>query len=349
MRNLNSTNCRSICTALALTLLVTLLTTSRAPGQSVQDVGIAAEVILEDRYPDRRLQFANGVTSLADVVYATHVGYRPLILDLYLPPDGETGDASYPLLIVVHGGGWQSGHTRHSGAFSDWPAALASIANEGLVVASVEYRLSREAAFPAAFDDVRDAIRWLRANATHYGIDKNRAAIMGGSAGGQLAGLVGTACGANVYPAADIEPSTAPESACVQAVVAWYGVFDFSEIVPVSDGPEGQSVAGVLATYLGCGPTHCDESVVHAASAISWVDPSDPPFLMIHGVDDPVVAIEQSRKMHQALKTAGVESTLIEIPGVKHSFIGATPEATINASRRAWNETVAFISRVLVD
>jgi len=347
IRSLSSMYCRSICTVLAFALPVILLTAPQASGQSVEDVGIAGEVILEDRYPDREFEFANAVMSFADVVYATRVGYRPLTLDLYLPPTYETGDASYPLLVVVHGGGWQGGHTRHSGAFSDWPAALASIANEGYVVASVEYRLSGEAAFPAAFDDVRDAIRWLRAKAPDYGIDNNRAAIMGGSAGGQLAALVGTACGENAYPAAESEATA--ESACVQAVVTWYGVFDFSETVPVSDDPGGRAVPGVLATYLGCKPTHCDERVVHDASAISWVDRSDPPFLMIHGVDDPVVAIEQSRKMHQALKTAGVASTLIEIEGVRHSFIGDTPEATIKASRKAWDETIDFISHIFVE
>ena len=341
-----TTNPRLLRTVVAWPLAALLFAGTPVIAQTVEDVSIAGEVILEDRYPVRQIQFANGVTSYADVVFASRIGYRPLTLDLYVPPQDGATNVAHPLVVIIHGGGWQSGHTRHSGAFSDWPAALASIANEGFVVASVEYRLSKEAPFPAAFDDVRDAIRWLRTNSLAYGIDKNRAVIMGGSAGGQLAGLAGTACGDNAYPEADSGAPTPPESACVQAVVAWYGIFDFGEIVPVSKGPEGQSVPGVLATYLGCGPTHCDETLVHASSAISWVDPSDPPFLMIHGVDDPVVAIDQSRKMHQALKAAGVDSTLIEIPGVKHSFIGATPEATIEASQRAWDATIEFIRHV---
>jgi len=331
----------------SLTFIAGLLGSNVALGQTVDDVGIAGEVILEDRYPDRKIEFPNGVTSLADVVYATHVGYRPLILDLYLPPGAGTNDKRYPLVVIVHGGGWQSGHTRHSGAFSDWPAALAGIANEGYVVTSVEYRLSKEAPFPAAFDDVRDAIRWLRKNAADYGVDKSRAVIMGGSAGGQLAALVGSACGDNAYPAADDAGAENTESACVQGVITWYGVFDFTPLVPVSAEPQGRPVADVLGTYLDCGPTLCDADLVRAASAISWVDPSDPPFLMIHGVDDPVVSIGQSRAMHEKLKSVGVKSTLIEIPGVGHSFIGKTPEATINASRKAWDASIAFIRRVL--
>lgn len=328
-------------------LLSTLLVAGPVYSQTVDEVSIAPEVILEDRYPDRVVVFPNGVISLADVVYATHVGYRPLILDLYLPPGGDTDDVSYPLVVMVHGGGWQSGHTRHSGAFADWPAALASIANDGFVVASVEYRLSGEAPFPAAFDDVRDAIRWLRANAGEYSIDKGKAVVMGGSAGGQLVGLVGTACGDSAYPEAITDDEPPAESACVQGVVAWYGQFDYRGLVPIFSTRRDQGVPGVHRRFLGCGTDYCDADVVRAASAISFVDPADPPFLMIHGVDDPVVSVNQSRAMHEKLEDAGVDSTLIEIPGVGHSFIGDTPEATIGASRKAWDESIAFIRRVL--
>jgi len=334
-----------LCAACAL--LSPVLAVTPAHGQTVDEVSIAPEVILEDRYPDRKFVFPNGVVSLADVVYATHVGYRPQILDLYLPAGAGTDGASYPLVVMVHGGGWQSGHTRHSGAFADWPAALASIANDGFVVASVEYRLSGEAPFPAAFDDVRDAIRWLRANAGEYGIDKTKAAVMGGSAGGQLVGLVGTACGDSAYPEAITDEEPPAESACVQGVVAWYGLFDYRGLVPIFSTRRDGGVPGVHARYLGCGSDYCDADVVRAASAISFVDPADPPFLMIHGVEDPVISIGQSRAMQQKLEDVGVDSTLIEIPGVGHSFIGATPEATINASQKAWDESIAFFRRVL--
>ena len=331
-------------TRLLLGLAVFCCVAPRA--QTIDDVGISGQVVLEDRYPERRVRFPNGVTSLADVVYAQPVGYRPLILDLYLPKTAGTDGKRYPLIVMIHGGGWISGHTRHSGAFSNWPEALAAIANEGYVVASVEYRLSGEAPFPAAFDDVRTAIRWLRSRADQYSVDRTRAVAMGGSAGGQLAALVGTACGTNRYP----EPMTAAEpqeSACVQGVVAWYGVFDFGDIVPVDGAEDGSQVAGAPGQYLDWGATSCDKEIVRAASPISFVDPADPPFLLIHGIDDPVVSVAQSRRMQSTLQAAGVEATLIEIPGVKHSFIGDTPEATINASRKAFDASVAFIRRVL--
>jgi len=346
----NKTIFRQVTSLLAMAascaIILPLFGSGQAYGQSADDVSIDSKVILEDRYPDRKYQFPNGVTSYADVVYKVLVGYRPLILDLYLPPGAGTDDTRYPLVVVIHGGGWQSGHTRHSGAFSDWPAALASIANEGFVVASIEYRLSKEAPFPAAFDDVRDGIRWLRAHAAEYGINKSKVVVMGGSAGGQLAGLVGTACGDKTNPSPESDTAEPEESACVQGAVTWYGVFDFSAIVPLSKGPEGRPVPEVLARYLHCATMYCDEDVVRAASAISWVDPSDPPFLLIHGVDDKTVPVNQSRAMYKALQKAGVDSTLIEIPGVGHSFIGNTPETTINASRRAWDASLAFIKRV---
>jgi acetyl esterase/lipase len=324
---------------------------------------IAAGVVLEDPNPARQHWFPNGTTGINDVVFATLAGYRPLRLDLYLPPGDTNAAAGHPLLVVIHGGGWQAGHTRHFGAFANWPEALASLAGEGIVVASVEYRLSREAAFPAAFDDVREAIRWLRANAATYGIDSSRVMAFGSSAGGQLAALVGSSCGDLPNSAAnsltgfgtnsgenaattDNAQATRPaESPCVQGVVAWYGVFDF---VPLAEslGP-GAAIPDAIEQYLDCATGLCDPAVVRAASPLHWIDSADPPFLLIHGTEDRVVPVQQSRLMDAALKKAGVNSTLIEIPGVQHSFIGATPAATRSASLQAWEATVEFIRKVL--
>jgi acetyl esterase/lipase len=337
--------------AFSLGLLLLGLLADSARAQSIDAVDISPGVVLEDRYPERRFEFPNGVSSLADVNFAVRVGYRPLTLDLYLPPRAGQDELSHPLVVMVHGGGWESGHPRHAGAFADWPAALAAFANDGFIVASVEYRLSKEAPFPAAFDDVRDAIRWLRRNASRFGINRDKVVVMGGSAGGQLVGLVGTACGNRPNPAAafDTGEREAEESACVQGIVAWYGVFDFGALVPSgSTGPD-HTVPELLGRYLGCGADGCSANTVREASAINWVDAADPPFLMIHGVDDEVVSVEQSRAMNEALKKAGVHATLIEIPGVRHSFIGDTPDTTTNASRRAWDASITFIRELRRD
>jgi acetyl esterase/lipase len=121
------------------------------------------QATLADPYPDRVTRFAGDVKGLPDVVYSTPPGYRPLIVDLYLPPGPHT---PRPLILYIHGGGWISGHTRHAGAISDFPHLLASLAGEGFVVASLEYRLANEAPFPAQLQDARAAVRFLRANAT---------------------------------------------------------------------------------------------------------------------------------------------------------------------------------------
>src|SRR6185295_4740813 len=114
-----------------------------------------AKPVLEEPYPERRTQFPGGVIGLADLTYESLAGFRPLRLDLYRPASTST---PHPLVLYIHGGGWTSGHTRHSGAFENWPAVLAAIAARGYVIASVEYRLSGEAPFPAAIQDVKAAI-----------------------------------------------------------------------------------------------------------------------------------------------------------------------------------------------
>jgi acetyl esterase/lipase len=122
-------------TALALALP---FTASAAPRVFPVD----AKPVLEDHYPVHVTQWPGGVTSLADVTYSTIPGYRPLIVDIYMPPK-KAGPK--PLVLFIHGGGWVAGHTRHSGALANFPAALARLASEGFVVASLEYRLAAEA------------------------------------------------------------------------------------------------------------------------------------------------------------------------------------------------------------
>jgi acetyl esterase/lipase len=177
-----------------------------------EEPAIGTKAVLEDRYPERRIAFPGGVTGLPDLTYSTLSGFRPLTLDLYLPASPPSGGA--PVIIYVHGGGWTSGHTRHSGAFENWPGVLASLAGRGYVVASLNYRLSAEAPSPAAEQDIKSAVRWLRANAARFSVDKRRIGIWGGSAGGQLAALAGTSCGVSALepPAADAKAPVESDS-----------------------------------------------------------------------------------------------------------------------------------------
>src|SRR6188768_2166392 len=132
------------------------------------DADVAANVVLQDPYPRVVVDFERNVASYPDLVYSVPPGFRPLRLDLYRPKQAPQDPAGFPLVVYIHGGGWQSGHTRHAGAFANWPAVLASLAARGYVVASVEYRLSGEARFPAAIQDVKTAVRWLRSRSAEF-------------------------------------------------------------------------------------------------------------------------------------------------------------------------------------
>jgi acetyl esterase/lipase len=336
-----------------------------APANSIAavDADVAAQPVLDDRYPRVKVSFGSDVESHPDLIYTTPRGFRPLRLDLYrqVAPAGPR-----PLVIYVHGGGWQSGHTRHSGAFANWPGVLASLARRGYVVASVEYRLSSEARFPAAIHDVKTAIKWLRSKAAEFSIDPRQVVIWGGSAGGQLAALAATSCGVDSLAAVEsVEPgagaatnpiaaTVAAQSDCVQGLVAWYGVFDFGSILDLSSQQAGRGdpADSAVGKYLGCAPAQCVGKVgagkagagkVALASPITHLDAKDPPTLLVHGEIDKVVSVSQSRQFHAALRATGVASELLVIPAVDHSFIGDSPEATRQASLSALSKTFEFI------
>jgi acetyl esterase/lipase len=308
------------------------LWSSALAAETTVDAVVGSAPVLDDRYPTAKVMFGSDVESHPDLVYSTPPGFRPLRLDLYRQ---ITAGSPRPLVVYVHGGGWQSGHTRHSGAFENWPEVLASLARRGYVVASVEYRLSGEAKFPAAIHDVKNAIRWLRASATKFAIDPRKVVIWGGSAGGQLAALAATSCG--VPELAPQTSALSAQSECAQGLVAWYGVFDLAAI-PQSADP----AASPLTKYLGCVATKCADAAA-LASAVSHLDAKDPPVLLVHGELDKVVPVGQSRAFDQALKAKGIASELVVIRAVDHSFIGASAEETRKASLLALTKTFEFI------
>lgn len=287
------------------------------------------EPALGDPMPERIVMLGKDVRVSADIPFSTIAGYRPITLDLYRPAKAK---AALPLVIYVHGGGWMAGHTRQSGAFSDFTAVLADLSARGYVVASLEYRLSGEAPFPAAIDDVRSAIRFLKADAARYGIDTRHVAIWGGSAGGQLAALAALDCG---HAPSGADKSNAAQSDCVQAAVGWYGVYDFATM-PQSAIPRAENA------YLDCEKDRCPAERIAAASAAAHVDAKDPPMLLIHGTDDKTVPVTQSQELAAKLKAANVPVTLDIISGVGHSWIGTDAAATRAASLRALDLTFRF-------
>ena len=310
-----------------------LLAGSAGAGAQAPAPSILPEPALGDPMDSRVVMYPEGVMALADVEFSRIERFRPLTLDVYLPSERLEPK---PLIVYVHGGGWRGGHTRQSGAFADFPAVLAELASRGYVVASVEYRLSGEAPFPAALDDVRSAIRYLKANAGQYGIDTSRTGIFGGSAGGQLAILEAVTCGAG--PSGE-DKSNAEVSDCPQAAAGWYGIYDF---------PAMPQVPGRQAEYdyLGCGPGACSEQQ-DAASAVAHLDAKDPPILLLHGTDDKVVPVGQSEELARRLRAANVPVEIEVIPGVGHSWIGADEVATRAASLHALDLTYRFFDRHL--
>jgi acetyl esterase/lipase len=287
---------------------------------------VADQLVPRDPLPERIIRWGDGSTVMTDVVYSTIPGYRPLHLDLYRAAADAT---PRPLVVFVHGGGWWAANQRAASAFLDFPAVLANLARRGYVVASIEYRLSGEAPFPAQLLDLQEAVRFLRANAARFGIDPAKVALWGISAGAQLAALDAVSCGT-----ASVGPSD-----CVQGSVGWFGPYDLD--AHVREGTGDTSVRALLR----CGTDACTPAALAEASPIRFVDDKDPPVLLIHGADDSQVLPAQSEAFADRLRAAGVPVDLLLIADVGHGFIGATRAATRDASRQALSATFDFFDR----
>lgn len=222
-------------------------------------------------------------------------------LDLYVP----TGkDGPFPVVIYVHGGGWQQGDKREPVQRGQVDALLKG----GYAVASLNYRLSGEATFPAAIQDVKTAVRWLRANADTYQLDNKHFGAWGDSAGANLVSLLGTSCEAPGLDGEGKDISNADQSSCVQAVVDFYGPTNFLLMdqeysglsCPPNSGkhhlptsPESKYVGGALAQ---------NQALVKAANPITYISKDDPPVFIEHGTADCTVPPPQSQLLYDALE-----------------------------------------------
>lgn len=265
----------------------------------------------------------------ADVQYAQIPGYRPLVLDLTVP---ATEGTAVPVVVGIHGGAWLSG--THKTMPDDltpyrmlWPALL----ERGIAVATIQYRHSREAVFPAQIQDVRAAIRWLRRAAPALGLDGSRIGVIGDSAGGHLALLLGT--NADV-PGFDGDFGVTDESARVDRVVAWYPPtrLDTMQQETAPDSPFSHDAADAPESLLLGVPPSEDRERARWASPISYVSNESAPTLLVHGTADLVVPFAQSVAHDEALRSAGVPSTLIPVPDADHVFLGADPAPIVVAS-----------------
>lgn len=253
--------------------------------------------------PNERAVFAH--TVLRDIEYASVDGIS-LLLDLYLPP--LEPDATAPLVIWVHGGGWRSGSKDQTIA----PATL----GEDYAIASVNYRLTGIATFPAQIHDVKAAVRWLRAHAVEYGFDPQRFGAWGSSAGGHLVALLGVSCGSEELEGTGGDYLN--ESSCVQAVCDFYGPTDLLSLLDQRGGRDARRI--MAEDLLLGGPVEEKIELANLASPITHISADVPPFLIMHGSDDDVVPVEQSIAFDNALGNAGIDSTLIIIEGAGHGF-----------------------------
>jgi len=238
--------------------------------------------------------------------FALVAGNRPLRLDLHLPRQA-TGPV--PVVVYASGGGFRFSMT-HTGP---WMCLVGT----GYAVAVVEYRLSSEAKHPGPLHDVKGAIRWLRANAGAYGLDPERIAGWGSSAGGYLISLAAVTADSPEFDGT--VGDNLDQSSALAAVIEHYAPTDFLTLAGDTDNAvEPFGTADSFETqYLGYIPSNRPDEAAAAAVA-SHVTSSTVPFLILHGDADTRVGIEQSRRLHRALEAAGAEADLHVIPGVNH-------------------------------
>lgn len=231
------------------------------------------------------------VTIEEGVVFARG-GDQDLRCDVFTPPGGAD---HAPAVLLVHGGGWREGDRTQLRGYG------ILLGRAGFVCVASEYRLAPGATWPAQIHDVKAAIRWMRANAGRLGIDPNRIAIEGNSAGGHLALI---AAGTPNVPAFEGDGGNAGVSSAVAAAIAFYA--------PARLDPSGQVIRDLLGS--------ADPEIARAASPVTYVSPSFPPTMLVHGNRDEVVPVGESFRMYEALERAGVPVELHVFAGEPHAF-----------------------------
>ena len=256
-------------------------------------------------------QLPAGIVAKRDLAYVPGGGPRQM-LDVFYP---EKTDKPVPLVIWIHGGAWSAGS-------KDRPPGLPLMLEKGFAVASVTYRFSQNAVFPAQIEDCKTAIRWLRKNAASLNIAPEKIGVWGASAGGHLVAMLGVAGDVKDWDKGE----NLDQSSRVQAVCDWFGPSDLLTFGPqggnarpknprpfpatdAADSPEGKLIGGAV-------PENKDKA--RAASPVTYVTKDDAPFLIMHGDKDPLVPAAQSTELHELLEKAGVSSKLIILPGAGH-------------------------------
>ena len=273
-----------------------------------------------------------GVELIHDVEIGTGGG-RVLHAEIARPINPPSGPM--PAIIAIHGGGWSGGTHKFNQAMF--------LATQGYFTASIEYRLSGEARWPAQIEDCKLAVRWLRSNAGKYHIDPERIGCWGGSAGGHLVACLGVMDdprfeGSGGYPGV---------SSKVAAVVNFYGPTDFSQgSAGIQGAKEGEDAVALLGLFGA--PFKVKPEAWREGSPIVYVKAGDPAFLIVHGDADPTVPHVQSEKFLAALQKAGVPAELITVKRGNHNLQAAPGQPAAEPGPAEINAAVlAFCNKYL--
>jgi acetyl esterase/lipase len=262
------------------------------------------------------------ITVHRDLVYSRVPGYRPLSLDLYVP-DGP----ARALCLYLHGGGWRVGSRSDGpGPARDWtPSFFERVAATGLAMASLDYRLSGEARWPAQLEDVQAAAAFLCLQREPLGVPTSRTVAWGVSAGGHLAAM----------------HALSPADAGLDAVVCWYPPTDLDALGADCDEAGGHGERGPQAreSQLLGAPVGERPDLAAAASPVRFARAGAPPFLLLHGTADVLVPPRQSQRLAGALTGAGTQATVELVDGAGHMF----PELGEAATTRVVERSVAFL------
>ncbi|HEX7185977.1 MAG TPA: alpha/beta hydrolase fold domain-containing protein [Thermoanaerobaculia bacterium] len=286
---------------------------------------------------------AQSCQTFSGLTYGTYVDATDQPKDLQLELMVPTGATSpVPVVIWVHGGGWSTGSRLPI------PSKVSALCARGYAVASIDYRLSNVARWPAQIQDCRGAVRWLRAHAAEYNLDPDRFAAWGDSAGGHLATMLGTAGGVATSTVGnvtvDLEGSTGGNlaySSRVQAVVDWYGAIDFLQMRFFPAGSH-DGASSPESRLIG-GPIQDNPEKVATANPIGYATPDDPPVLAMHGTSDTVYHFHQSRILVDALTAQGVDARLRLIENAGHGGSSWWNPASIS------DAVYAFLDEVLLN
>ncbi len=247
-------------------------------------------------------------------------GDKELKLDLAMPKEG---DGPYPAVIYLHGGAWRGGSRK------EFSKSIEALAARGYVAVTVDYRLVPDATSTGQIADCKAAVRWLRAEAKKYKIDGDRIGVVGFSAGGHLACMLGTT---NKDDGLEGSSGNADQSSRVQAVVSFFGPTDFT-----TRTWDDEIEKAILAPFMG-GSFADHPELYKKASPICYVRKDAPPFLFFHGTEDKLVQIRQSRVMVDKLKEAGVPAELVTVEGEGHGWRGEKLRQSIEKTFQFFDE-----------